>query len=112
MENLNSELQMHKLLSCLKRRHKGRENAVKSPELEARFSIRGTALRAMVNELRCRGHPVCSDERGYYYAETEAELAATIRQLSSRIGKIAKAKNGLVRAMEKYTDDGQTRLPF
>lgn len=101
-----------KLLNCLKRRHCGRNNAVKSPELEARFGIRGTALRAMVNELRCRGYPVCSDDSGYYYAETEAELTATVRQLNSRISKIAMARNGLVRALEKYTDSGQTRLPF
>jgi hypothetical protein len=43
---------------------------------------------------------------------TEAELTATIRQLCSRISKIAKAKNGLVRAMEKLAPNGQTRLPL
>ena len=101
-----------KVQTCLKRKHRGKANAVKSPELEARFGISGPTLREFVNELRRRGCPICSDSSGYYYAETEAELAATIRQLSSRIGKIAMAKSGLVRAMENYTDDGQTRLPF
>ena len=101
-----------KVQTCLKRKHRGKANAVKSPELEARFGISGPILREVVNELRCRGYPICSDNSGYYYAETEAELAATIRQLNSRIGKIAKAKSGLVRAMENYTDDGQARLPF
>jgi hypothetical protein len=100
------------LLNCLKRRHLGRENAVKSPALEARFGIRGTVLRAMVNELRCRGQPICSDESGYYYAKNEAELKATVSRFSSRIGKMAKARNGLARALKRYASNGQLRLPL
>ncbi len=105
-------MEANTLLNCLKRRHRGRANAVKSPELEARFGITGGALRALVNDLRCGEHPICSDENGYYYAVNEAELTATIRQLNSRIGKMAMARNGLVRAAARYTDDGQTRLPL
>jgi len=80
--------------------------------LEARFNISGRALREIINELRCRGHPICSDENGYYYASNEAELSATIRQLNNRISNIAKARNGLLRAMEGLVDDGQIRLPI
>lgn len=100
------------LLLFLKRRHTGRQNAVTSSVLEALLRVSGRKLRAAVNELRCGGHPVCSDENGYYYAATEAEVTATIRQLQSRIGKIAGAKNGLVRAAERYSDSGQTSLPL
>ena len=101
-----------KILNYLKRRHRGQSNAIKSPALEARFGISGRELREVVNELRCRGYPVCSDDSGYYYASNEAELTATIRQLNSRISKIAMARNGLVRAMETLADSGQTRLPL
>jgi hypothetical protein len=100
------------LLNCLKRRHLGRENAVKSPVLEARLGIRGAALRVKINDLRCNGQPICSDEFGYYYAKDEAELKATIRRFHSRIGKMAKARKGLVRATGRYADDGQIRLPL
>lgn len=100
------------LLLYLQRRCTGQRNAVSSHALEALFRVRGAALRKAVNSLRCEGQPVCSDENGYYYAATEAELTATIRQLSSRISKIAGAKNGLVRAAERYTDNGQTSLPI
>jgi hypothetical protein len=100
------------LLHCLKRRHRGRENAVKSPVLETRFKITGKALRDLVNELRCGEHPICSDENGYYYVATEAELSDSIQQLSNRIATIAKAKNGLVRAARRYAGGGQTRLPL
>jgi len=100
------------LLRYLKQRCTGRQNAIKSPALEALFRVRGASLRKAVNALRCEGHPICSDEYGYYYAATEAELTATIRQLGSRISRIAGAKNGLVRAAERYADKGQTSLPL
>jgi biotin operon repressor len=86
------------LLNCLRRRHKGRRNAVKSAELESRFGVRGKAIRDAVNSLRRAGYAVCSDETGYYYAATAAELKATINQLSGRIEGIAAAREGLVKA--------------
>lgn len=95
-----------KLLNCLKRRHCGRRNAIKSAVLEARFLITGRTLRELVNELRCRGRPICSDESGYYYAETTGELAATIRRLSGRIAGIAAARDGLIGAYPRFARGG------
>jgi hypothetical protein len=80
--------------------------------LEPRFGVSGREIRDIVNELRCGGHPICSDDSGYWYAANESELTATIRQLNSRIGKIAQARNGLLRAAAKYTDSGQLRFPL
>ncbi|MDL2293791.1 hypothetical protein LJC60_04085 [Ruminococcaceae bacterium OttesenSCG-928-D13] len=99
------------LLHYLKRRCTGQRNAVSSPALEALFRVSGGRLRHSINELRCAGHPICSGDEGYYYAETSAELTATIRQLQSRISKIAGAKNGLVRAAPLYDAD-QLELPL
>jgi len=106
------EVEEIKLLNCLKRRHCGQAKAAKNPVLEARFDISGRVLREIVNKLRCEGQPICSDENGYYYASSETELSATIQQLNNRISNIAKAKNGLVRAMEDFVDSGQISLPF
>lgn len=101
------------ILQYLKWHHTGRENAIPSHRLESRFRISGRKLRDHINTLRCAGHPICSDENGYYYAQDEQELMATIRQLTSRIGNIAGAKNGLVRARGLFPDDsGQTTLPI
>ena len=83
------------LLNCLKRRHRGKSKAVKSHILEARFDITGKELRDIVNALRREAHPICSDESGYYYAETVQEIAATVHQLYSRIAGIAAAHDGL-----------------
>ena len=95
-----------KLLYCLKRRHSGRKKAAKSPVLEARFNITGKELRDMVNSLRRAGYPICSDERGYYYAKTAQELKATINQLSRRIAGIATARDGLLSTYKRYVKGG------
>jgi hypothetical protein len=87
-----------KLSECLKRRHRGRRNAVKSALLEAGFHISGKELRDTVNALRRAGQPICSDENGYCYAETVQEIIATIRHLNRRIAGIEAARNGLIRA--------------
>ncbi len=54
--------------------------------------------------------PICSFEGGYYYADTEEELAHTIRQLRSRIKKIAHAERGLTKALAMFTDTDQLSL--
>lgn len=96
----------------LKDYHCGERSVVSSRVLEATFHIRGPDLRRAINRLRGDGIPICSSDRGYYYAETEEELEQTIRQLRSRIKKIAHAERGLTRALEKFTDSGQISLPL
>lgn len=58
--------------------------------------MKGTEIRRIVNSLRCKGEPICSDLDGYYYADNQLEIKATIAQLSSRIQKIAQARDGLL----------------
>ena len=92
--------------------HKGEANAVTSRKLECAFRMRGSELRREINALRGDGIPICSSDAGYYYAGTEEELRRTIRQLRSRIKKIAHAERGLTKALEQFTDSGQMSLPL
>ena len=92
--------------------HKGEVNAVTSRELECSFQMRGSELRREINALRDDGIPICSFEGGYYYAATAEELERTIRQLRSRINKIAFAERGLSSALPDYVDTGQMSLPL
>lgn len=92
--------------------HCGENRAVSSRELERAFSIRGPGLRRIINRLRGDGIPICSFDYGYYYAETEQELQRTIRQLRSRIKKIAHAERGLTKALAQFTDSGQITFPL
>lgn len=88
----------------LKTYHRGQRNAASSRELEAAFSVKGAELRRVINGLRCRGFPICSDGLGYYYAATQAEVNATVAHLNGRIAKIAGARNGLLRCAPIETE--------
>lgn len=90
--------------------HKGEANAVTSRELECSFQMRGSELRREINALRGDGIPICSFEGGYYYAATAEELERTIRQLRSRIKKIAFAERGLSSALPDYVDTTILRI--
>ncbi|MDY5269031.1 MAG: hypothetical protein SPH05_02930 [Streptococcus sp.] len=76
--------------------YRGSNNPVSSKTLEAVFHVKGSEIRRIVNSLRSKGEPICSDYDGYFYADNQHEINATIAQLTSRIQKIAKARDGLV----------------
>ena len=104
---------MHKeqLSEHLRRYHHGAENAVNSKSMEHAFSISGKELRDTVNVLRREGVPIASDQSGYFYAKTEAEVRATIRHMKNRIAGIGAAIAGLRRSLTAF-DDTQMRLPL
>lgn len=105
-ENINE-----KFLAYLKRNHTGEDKALQSKCLETRFHLSNRKIRDIVNTLRCEGHPICSYDGGYFYAANENEVRKSIRQLNSRIRKIAEAKNGLVKALSFYPDSsGQMQI--
>lgn len=100
-----------KILCRLQQGHAGHWRATPSKQLERDLKITGRQLRQVISDLRYMGHPICSGDEGYFFAQTREELEATIRQLNSRIVKIAKARNGLLRALSRFPrDDGQFSL--
>ena len=100
------------LLNYLKLKHTGQQNAVSNTALEAIFHIHGRAIRDAVNSLRCDSHPICSGDEGYYYAANSTELTTTIKQLSSRITKIAGAKTVLTVLQSSIRIMGSYRSHF
>ena len=105
MEHVNIK---ERLLTYLKRNHAGAGRAVLSKGLELRFQMSGRKIRDIVNALRCEGYPICSDDGGYYYAASKNEVLGSIRQLNSRIEKIAEAKNGLVESLSLFPDSSSS----
>ncbi len=81
---------------------KGRANVVSSRELERALSISGNELRRRINRLRRDTVPIAANQRGYYYAETAAEVYDTIRGLQKMRGGLEAAIAGLERALEKF----------
>ena len=101
----------HDFLIFMKEYHTGISKAVPSVYLQGRFYISSRTVRKLVNQLRNDGNPICSGDNGYYYAADRKELLASIGQMTSRIREIAKAKRGLVKALEHFPDtNGQLRL--
>ncbi len=82
----------------LKKYHTGKGNAVHSKELERIFSLDGRNLRRKVSALRQDGFPICSDEDGYYYAESQSEVNATVCRLNTLVSKISNARTGMLYA--------------
>lgn len=98
------------VISYMKRFHHGESQAAHSRKLEKAFGIRSRELRDVVSRLRVKGITICSSDYGYFFAADEEELNRTIRQLTSRISKIAQARSGLIYARSLYSDDGQICL--
>jgi len=99
------------LAEYLHRYHHGAENAVTIRELEHTFCVSGKELRDIVNGLRREGIPIASDQNGYFYAKTEAEVRLTIRHMRSRVSGIRAAIGGLRHSLTAF-EDTQIRLPL
>lgn len=80
----------------------GRKNVVSSRELERALGISGNELRRKINRLRQEAVPIAADRWGYYYAETAAEVYATIRSLEKMRSGLDAAISGLERALENF----------
>lgn len=80
----------------------GQKNVVSSRELERVLGISGNELRRKINRLRQEAVPIAADRRGYYYAETAAEVYATIRVLEKMRRGLDAAISGLERALENF----------
>ena len=64
--------------------------------------VSGNELRRKINRLRQEAVPIAADRRGYYYAETAAEVYATIRSLEKMRSGLDAAISGLERALENF----------
>ena len=82
----------------LKVNHTGRTRAVYSRELQRLFSIDGRTVRRHISKLRQEGCPICSDETGYYYADSQTEINNTVGRLNELVTKVSNARTGLLYA--------------
>ena len=64
-------------------------------ELATAHRISEARVRGIINYLRSNGVCICSDRNGYWLANHEWEVDATIKSLKSRINHIQSAIDGL-----------------
>ena len=70
----------------------------------------GAGLRRIINSLRQKGFAICSDTRGYWYAQSKGELLENAEALRGRAIKIINAAQGMERAAERYEEMKQETL--
>ena len=92
------------ILNYLKVSHRGEEQAVSSKELEQLFSLEGRSVRRIISALRQEGHPICSSQKGYYYAASHQEINETIARLNEFVTGISNSRTGLLfaKASQNY----------
>jgi hypothetical protein len=73
----------------------GKENAVKSKQLEILFSMKGATIRGLINTLRRHGNPICSGREGYWFASSIEEVEKTKEHLQGRMFGLKGALKGL-----------------
>ena len=88
------------ILNYLKVSHRGEEQAVSSKELEQLFSLEGRSVRRIISALRQEGHPICSSQKGYYYAASQQEINETIARLNEFVTGISNSRTGLLFAKD------------
>ena len=68
---------------------------VMSHELEKRFNINGTVVRAIISMARKRKEPVCSSSKGYWLTNDPDELEKNADSMMERANAIMSAVNGM-----------------
>lgn len=71
---------------------------------------KGAGLRRVINSLRQKGYPICSDVGGYWYAQSKEELEENYNALKGRACKILEAASGMKLAIDKYEEIKSNKL--
>lgn len=88
--------QRKEICEYLKKNHTGKDRAVYSRELERLFHLTDRSVRRRISSLRQEGYPICSDGTGYYYAENQHEINATVSRLNELVTGLSNARTGLL----------------
>ena len=75
------------------------DTKVTAKELAHAHGITEIQVREVVNYLRCNGVCVCANRKGYWLANNEFEVIATINTLKSRVSHIQMAIAGLEKGL-------------
>ena len=81
--------------------HGGKNRAVHSKELQRLFSLSDRSLRRRINALRQDGFLICSDQNGYYYADTTPEAIAMVRRLEKCAAAFGVLRSSMLSTVEE-----------
>ena len=104
--SMRAEKMLATFLQTLKSEYRYPKTVI-SAKIEEGLGLSGSEVRAMVNTLRRKEHPIGSNTHGYYYANNERELRETIQHLTERRNSISAVITGLELA---FKTDNQGRI--
>ncbi len=93
---MNEKDKKKAICEYLRKFHRGRDKAVYSRELQHIFNLDGRNIRRNISKLRQDGYPICSDDSGYYYADSQSEINATVGRLNGLVTSVSNARSGLL----------------
>lgn len=82
----------------LKQYHKGKSRAIMARNMK-QWGRTDREVRKLVHYLRLNEHPIGSCNKGYYYAQTQGEIADTLNFIIN--SQKLEAYNGLKKSMSK-----------
>lgn len=96
-----------KIKAGLKTNHVGEDKAISSSymiESLKKFNIKTTpeVIRKIINHLRHEGCPICSSDKGYWWAGNKKELIMCAAALKDRIEAQQSTLNNLIKLIEDY----------
>lgn len=100
-----------KLLDYLKSSCHGRENRKSGRELARTLGINVKDLQKLVKRLRKKKNPIASDQYGYYYAATAAELCDSMDFLQGMADGLMEDIRSMRGCLDGYSErDGAAKV--
>ena len=84
------------ICAYLREHHTGKSRAIHSEDLQRLFCLDGRNIRRKISALRQAGYPICSDESGYYFADSQKEINNTVYRLNGMVTQVSNARTGLL----------------
>lgn len=93
---MDKQIKTRLILSLLKNYYIGSDNFIPKSELQKIFDLEARNVQRIIRTLRMCGHPICFNENGYFYAETQKEINDTLIRLRKMVNGISKLEVGLL----------------
>lgn len=79
-----------KVANALRLNHTGKALAISNSQMTKALAnighkVSGAVMRKMINYLRHKGRPICSDSNGYWWAANKDEIKECINSLQDRM---------------------------
>ncbi|MAH43700.1 hypothetical protein CL614_08350 [archaeon] len=81
-----------------------------SARIERMYNCKGVDVRQAVHSLRMEGMPICSGTKGYWLAQTSAEVQNTIEHLEERECGIRVVRKALEKSQTRWFSHEQPTL--